>query len=208
MVKQLRCRLGEGLGAGRQAGRGGRADRQRRPPSASGSTTSTPRWSRSSVTVTPQGDPKCADDNNCTQDLAVEAVLRGIGTMKWTSTATAVKTGDAWKVKASGDTIYPGLGEANYLKRVRALPARASILDRNGKALTANRPVVIVGVASGNVATAATYAAFTKQAPGRRREAEGARGRRAGRSVRGRDHDPRGGVGDAAADHGSSCPAC
>lgn len=116
----------------------------------------------STVTVTPQDKPKCTDDANCTQDLAVEAQLRGIGTMKWTSTATAVKTGDAWKVKASGDTIYPGLGDANYLKRVRALPARASILDRNGVALTANRPVVIVGVASGTKATAATYAAFTK----------------------------------------------
>ncbi|GAA1565941.1 penicillin-binding transpeptidase domain-containing protein [Kribbella sancticallisti] len=115
-----------------------------------------------SVTVTPKDEPNCSDDNTCTQDLDVEAVLRGIGTMKWTSTATAVKTGDAWKIKASGDTIYPGLGEANYLKRVRALPARASILDRNGKALTANRPVVIVGVAAGTKATAATYAAFTK----------------------------------------------
>ncbi|TDU90081.1 cell division protein FtsI/penicillin-binding protein 2 [Kribbella voronezhensis] len=115
-----------------------------------------------SVTVTPQGDPKCSDDSNCTQELAVEAILRGIGTMKWTSTATAVKTGDAWKIKASGDTIYPGLGEANYLKRVRTVPPRASILDRTGKPLTTNRPVVIVGVASGNVATAATYAAFTK----------------------------------------------
>ena len=115
-----------------------------------------------SATVTPQGEPDCTDGNTCTQELAVEAVLRGIGTMKWTSTATVVKTGDAWKIKASGDTIYPGLGEANYLKRVRALPARASILDRNGRALTANRPVVIVGVASGNVATPATYAAFTK----------------------------------------------
>ena len=115
-----------------------------------------------SATVTPQGEPDCTDGNTCTQELAVEAVLRGIGTMKWTSTATAVKTGDAWKIKASGDTIYPGLGEANYLKRVRAVPARASILDRNGRALTANRPVVIVGVASGNVATPATYAAFTK----------------------------------------------
>jgi cell division protein FtsI/penicillin-binding protein 2 len=115
----------------------------------------------STVTVAPQGQPKCAD-NSCTQDLAVEAQLRGIGAMKWTSTATAVKTGDAWKIKASGDTIYPGLGDANYLKRVRALPARASILDRNGVALTANRPVVIVGVASGTKATAATYAAFTK----------------------------------------------
>ncbi|GAA1547670.1 penicillin-binding transpeptidase domain-containing protein [Kribbella hippodromi] len=116
----------------------------------------------STVTVTPQGDPKCSDDNNCTQDLAVEAQLRGIGTMKWTSTAAAVKTGDSWKVKASGDTIYPGLGDNNYLKRVRALPARASILDRNGVALTANRQVVIVGVAAGTKATAATYAAFTK----------------------------------------------
>jgi cell division protein FtsI/penicillin-binding protein 2 len=116
----------------------------------------------STVTVTPQGDPKCSDANNCTQELAVEAQLRGIGAMKWTSTATAVKTGDAWKIKASGDTIYPGLGDNNYLKRVRALPARASILDRNGVALTANRPVVIVGVEAGTKATAATYAAFTK----------------------------------------------
>ena len=115
-----------------------------------------------SVTVTPQGEPNCTDSSNCTQELAVEAVLRGIGTMKWTSTATAVKTGDAWKIKASGDTIYPGLGDANYLKRVRTLPARASILDRTGKPLTSNRPVVIIGVASGNKATAATYAAFTK----------------------------------------------
>ncbi|MFI5691268.1 penicillin-binding transpeptidase domain-containing protein [Kribbella sp. NPDC051586] len=116
----------------------------------------------STVTVAPQGDPKCSDANNCTQELAVEAQLRGIGAMKWTSTATAVKTGDAWKIKASGDTIYPGLGDNNYLKRVRALPARASILDRNGVALTANRPVVIVGIASGATATPATYAAFTK----------------------------------------------
>ncbi|WP_410786606.1 penicillin-binding transpeptidase domain-containing protein [Kribbella sp. C-35] len=115
----------------------------------------------STVTVTPQGEPKCTD-GSCTQELAVEAQLRGIGAMKWTSTATAAKTGDAWKVKASGDTIYPGLGDGNYLKRVRALPARASILDRNGVALTANRPVVIVGVAAGTKATAATYAAFTK----------------------------------------------
>ncbi|HZX02588.1 penicillin-binding transpeptidase domain-containing protein [Kribbella sp.] len=114
------------------------------------------------VTVTPQDNPKCSDASNCTQNLAVEAQLRGIGTMKWTSTATAVKTGDTWKIKASGDTIYPGLGDNNYLKRVRALPARASILDRNGVALTANRQVVIVGVASGTKATAATYAAFTK----------------------------------------------
>ncbi|GAA1111106.1 penicillin-binding transpeptidase domain-containing protein [Kribbella jejuensis] len=116
----------------------------------------------STVTVTPQDVPKCSDGNNCTQNLAVEAQLRGIGTMKWTSTATAVKTGGSWKIKASGDTIYPGLGDNNYLKRVRALPARASILDRNGVALTANRQVVIVGVASGTKATAATYAAFTK----------------------------------------------
>ncbi|MGZ0150058.1 penicillin-binding transpeptidase domain-containing protein [Kribbella sp. WER1] len=114
------------------------------------------------VTVTPQDNPKCSDGSNCTQNLAVEAQLRGIGTMKWTSTATAVKTGDTWKIKASGDTIYPGLGDNNYLKRVRALPARASIMDRNGVALTANRQVVIVGVASGTTATAATYAAFTK----------------------------------------------
>lgn len=116
-----------------------------------------------SATVKPQGEPVCSDDTTCTQDLAVEAVLRGIGTMKWTSTATAVKVGDAWKIKASGDTIYPGLGETNTLKRARTVPPRASILDRTGKPLTTNRPVVTVGVEAGTKATAATYAAFTKK---------------------------------------------
>ena len=115
-----------------------------------------------SVTVTPQGDPTCADDNTCTQDLAVEAVLRGIGTMKWTSKATAVKVADAWKIKASGDTIYPGLADSNTLKRTRSLPARGSILDRTGKPLTSMQPVVTVGVTSGTTASAATYTAFGK----------------------------------------------
>jgi cell division protein FtsI/penicillin-binding protein 2 len=115
-----------------------------------------------SAKVTPQGEPDCTDDNTCTQDLAVEAVLRGIGTMKWTSKATAVKIEDAWKIKATGDVIYPGLADTNTLKRTRTLPERASIVDRTGKSLTANRPVVLVGVESGTKATAATYAAFTK----------------------------------------------
>jgi cell division protein FtsI/penicillin-binding protein 2 len=113
-----------------------------------------------SVQVTPQGEPACTDDTTCTQDLAVEAVLRGIGTMKWTSKATAVKVGDAWKVKASGDTIYPGLADTNTLKRTRTLPPRASILDRTGKPLTSMRAVVTVGVEAGGKAAPATYAAF------------------------------------------------
>lgn len=115
-----------------------------------------------SVKVTPTGEPACSDDNTCTQDLAVEAVLRGIGTMKWTSKATAVKVNDAWKIKATGDVIYPGLADTNTLKRTRTMPARGTIQDRTGKLLTSNRPVAIVGVESGPKATAATYAAFTK----------------------------------------------
>jgi len=112
------------------------------------------------VKVTPQGEAACADDTNCSQDVAVEAVLRGIGTMKWTSKVATVKVGDAWKVKATGDAIYPELGDQNILKRTRTLPARGSILDRNGQPLTSMRRVVIVGVASGTKATAATYNAF------------------------------------------------
>ena len=89
------------------------------------------------------------------------AVAR-IGTMKWTSKATAVKVEDAWKIKATGDVIYPGLADTNTLKRTCTLPERASIVDRTGRPLTVNRPVVLVGVESGTKATAATYAAFTK----------------------------------------------
>jgi cell division protein FtsI/penicillin-binding protein 2 len=114
------------------------------------------------VKVSPQGEPSCSNDTTCSQDLAVEALLRGIGPMKWTSKATAVKVEDAWKIKATGDVIYPGLADTNTLKRTRTLPPRASILDRTGKPLTSNRSVVLVGVESGNKATPATYAAFTK----------------------------------------------
>lgn len=114
------------------------------------------------VKVSPQGEPSCSNDTTCSQDLAVEALLRGIGPMTWTSKATAVKVEDAWKIKATGDVIYPGLADTNTLKRTRTLPPRASILDRTGKPLTSNRSVVLVGVESGNKATPATYAAFTK----------------------------------------------
>lgn len=117
-----------------------------------------------SVKVTPKGETECSNKTTCSQDLDVEAVLRGIGTMKWTSKATAVRVNDAWKIKATGDVIYPGLSDTNTLKRTRTVPPRASILDRTGKALTANRDVVLLGVESGNKATAATYAAFTKYA--------------------------------------------
>src|SRR4029450_5091177 len=34
------------------------------------------------VKVSPQGEPSCSNDTTCSQDLAVEALLRGIGTMK------------------------------------------------------------------------------------------------------------------------------
>jgi cell division protein FtsI/penicillin-binding protein 2 len=118
------------------------------------------------VAVKPQGDVSCSDDNTCTQNLDVTAQLRGIGAMAWTSTATAVKVDingtKTWKIKATGDVIYPGLGDTNTLKRSRMLPPRASILDRTGKPLTANRPVVLLGVEAGKKATPATYAAFTK----------------------------------------------
>ncbi len=114
------------------------------------------------VKVTPQDKPSCSNDTTCSQDLGVEALLRGIGPMKWTSKATAVRVENAWKIKATGDVIYPGLADTNTLKRTRTLPARASILDRTGKPLTSNLPVILVGVESGNKATAATYAAFTK----------------------------------------------
>lgn len=56
-----------------------------------------------------------------------------------------------WWVEGSGDLIWPGLGEANYLYMDYHIPARANIYDRNGLALAAEGKIVTVGVVPGRI---------------------------------------------------------
>ncbi len=59
--------------------------------------------------------------------------------------------GDRWTVEGTGDLIWPGLGEANYLYMEHQIPARANIYDRNGLALATQGTIVSVGVVPGRI---------------------------------------------------------
>lgn len=58
---------------------------------------------------------------------------------------------DRWWVEGSGDLIWPGLGEANYLYMDHHIPVRANIYDRNGLALATWGTIVTVGVVPGEI---------------------------------------------------------
>jgi len=59
--------------------------------------------------------------------------------------------GDRWGVEWSGDLIWPGLGDTNYLYMEHHIPTRANIYDRNGLALATKGTIVTVGVVPGQI---------------------------------------------------------
>jgi len=74
-----------------------------------------------------------------------------VGTLV-TDTAISLTLQDGqWWVEGSGDLIWPGLGEANYLYMDYHIPARANIYDRSGLALAAEGTIVTVGVVPGQI---------------------------------------------------------
>jgi cell division protein FtsI/penicillin-binding protein 2 len=57
-----------------------------------------------------------------------------------------VKTAAGWRVRWAAGDIYPGLRAGTHLATVRTQPARAPLLDSDGKALFSKQPVVDVGI--------------------------------------------------------------
>jgi cell division protein FtsI/penicillin-binding protein 2 len=110
----------------------------------------------SELTLQPSGEPAC-DDAGCTQPVAVEAVLAGVGTWAYETEARTVQTGDGWRVAWAPSTVHPALEASTVLARVRELPTRAAILDVHGRPLVRETPVFSVGVVPGR-SRASTYA--------------------------------------------------
>ena len=102
---------------------------------------------------TPSG---CEEQAPCTVPATVTLTLRSLGewayeTVLEVAPEGAVDGGDPaedapWTVTWQPSVIHPRLTADTELGRVRELPPRASILDRQGRPLTADRPVVTVGV--------------------------------------------------------------
>ncbi len=74
-----------------------------------------------------------------------------VGTVVTDTVLSLIFQDGRWWVEGSGDLIWPGLGEANYLYMEYHIPARANIYDRNGLALAAEGTIVTVGVVPGQI---------------------------------------------------------
>ncbi|HZC26744.1 MAG TPA: penicillin-binding transpeptidase domain-containing protein [Actinopolymorphaceae bacterium] len=94
----------------------------------------------------------------CHQQLSVEQDLAGLGAWTYSTTAQLRENEQGrWKVWWTPATFYPKLTSGTRLTRHRELPPRASILDKDGRPLTENGPVVRVGVEPRKVDPAVTY---------------------------------------------------
>ena len=103
------------------------------------------------LALEPQGEPECADDG-CTQTIAVQAEVSGIGTWAYDTQARTVETPDGWRVAWSPALVHPALDAGSQLSRVRDVPRRAPILDAGGRPLVQETPVFAIGVVPGKSA--------------------------------------------------------
>ncbi|MFD2079257.1 Cell division protein FtsI/penicillin-binding protein 2 [Actinopolymorpha cephalotaxi] len=121
------------------------------------------------TTVRPAGELTCLDSDQaaklkadgkvCRQPLTVTHELAGLGDWHYTTTAQVRQDDQGrWKVWWTPQTFHPKLVAGTELLRHRELPKRASILDRAGKPLTKETPVVRVGVEPRRVEPDVTYA--------------------------------------------------
>jgi cell division protein FtsI/penicillin-binding protein 2 len=105
---------------------------------------------RLSVTATHIGRLVVAVDNNgrtATARFSVQDTLAGLGDWNYQTAAHLEKAADgAWKVTWSPQVIHPQLTAQARLGRERDVPERAPILDRDGKPLVTERPVITFGV--------------------------------------------------------------
>lgn len=96
----------------------------------------------------------CEDEGPCQVPATVTLALRSLGDWTYDTVVEAYRPdqgqGDqderAWTVRWAASVVHPRLDAESELVRVRELPPRASIMDRQGRPLTEDRPVVTVGV--------------------------------------------------------------
>jgi cell division protein FtsI/penicillin-binding protein 2 len=91
-------------------------------------------------------DIEGCQDAACVLPFEVRLELAALGTWRYSSSLTLTEQGDRWQVAWAPSVVHPKLTTDTRLRRVRELPERAPILDRDGRPLVAARPVVTVGV--------------------------------------------------------------
>ncbi|MGH3443431.1 MAG: penicillin-binding transpeptidase domain-containing protein, partial [Nitriliruptorales bacterium] len=99
-------------------------------------------------TVRRAGEVVLAEEKEGRATVAFDATytLEGLGEWSYASELPFLETEEGWFVDWSPSVIYPELEEGLRFERVRQWPSRGAILDRNGKPISASRPVVEVGI--------------------------------------------------------------
>lgn len=101
------------------------------------------------TTATPKAALQQRDHAQVTYQLTWETAL--VGTLVTDTVMSLSVNQGRWGVDWSGDMIWPGLGQSNYLYMEHHIPTRANIYDRNGLALASRGTIVSVGVVPGQI---------------------------------------------------------
>ena len=96
------------------------------------------------VTLAPQAVLQEGQEAQAAYRLTWDTAL--VGQIVTDTVMSLTSLGGRWRVEWSGDLIWPGMGEGNYLYMEHYTPARANIYDRNGLALASEGVIVTVGV--------------------------------------------------------------
>ncbi|HET7309736.1 MAG TPA: penicillin-binding transpeptidase domain-containing protein [Mycobacteriales bacterium] len=81
-----------------------------------------------------------------TASFTAHVAIRALATWTYSGRLQLVRPKDKWLVHWTVADIHPALTPGTHLADIRALPARAALLDRRGKPLFAARPVVHIGI--------------------------------------------------------------
>lgn len=82
-----------------------------------------------------------------------------IGDFAYDARVPLVEGDDGWQVEWRAENVHPKLGDETRLGTMTVAPPRASILDREGRPLMSNRPVVDIAVRTDRVEDPAETAA-------------------------------------------------
>jgi cell division protein FtsI/penicillin-binding protein 2 len=98
----------------------------------------------------------CQDGKPCVLPFTVGLQLAALGEWRYDSSLALAQQGERWQVGWAPSVVHPRLAAATRLRRVRELPKRAAILDRDGRPLAEERPVVTIGIVPDKVSDAGT----------------------------------------------------
>jgi len=96
----------------------------------------------------------CEDAAPCVLPFTAQLDLASLGRWRYASSFTLTEQGERWVVAWAPSAVHPTLTAQTRLRRVRELPERAPILDRDGRPLAQERPVVTVGIVPGRLTDA------------------------------------------------------